>query len=545
MTFNTKEYTYLFSSYERLPESYFQGYCFVDNDLILDAKGAEQYNKTITPFHDGCYFSISKRDNRYILGVDSNGFNRIFYYNLNGIWAVSNSVLILAKYLHSKGVKLTRNYAALASLFNVATVTNQISTLRTVFNEIKLLPYQSFIEINSNQLIIRPKSHQEDKGYIKNLKVYIETWLSRIETIITNNEINVVSELTGGVDSRTVYSLFYAAFERLGDSNINSLYIRSSNSPDFIEDFTCAKKITERYYGKLNINPPTKRLRLPTSEAYQKWKVINLGNNSPFYVPGWSPSSDLLHFGGGGGEAHNAQYGHRTVEQFTKNIKNRILSSYEVKKDVNLEELLNQHMINFKQDIEVLRFYSINRNLNPLMLNYREFRNRFHAGRAPLYGRTVAPLASEYLNTCSSYCDKSKLASRQILYDIIGTLCPGLLIMPYDTDAKFPSIEDLKNLTIIPYSKKSNPGRVYKKTDVDDVKIEKDAYKYSHLYYLEKDLDEFIENYDNEFFSDRYIQEAKATMSEARVNNRFKHAVKAAPVVQILTYKMMLDYASE
>lgn len=543
MSNNFNSYSYIFSSFHSLPNNYFQGYCFIDNNLILDTEGAEKYGKSIYPFNDGCYFTLSKIEKKYIMGVDSNGFNKIYYFNLNGIWAVSNSILELSKYLYSKGVKLTKNYSVLASLFDINTVSNQISTLATVFNEIKLLPHEAFLEVQGNKLIIKPKVHQIDKGYVENLKLYIDTWLSRIETILVNGDMKIVSEITGGIDSRVVYSLFYAAMKRLDIKNTEEIYFRSSTEASHSDDLRCANKVVERFYGKLNVRPPTNRYKLPSIEAYKKWKVINIGGYYPFYIPAWSLSDDLIHFGGGGGEAHNSQYGNRTLEEFAKGQKRRIMREYKVKEGIDLDFILSEYVANLIADVKLIEAYASTNDNNPLILHYKEFRNRYHAGRAPQYGRMIAPLASEYLNICSIFCEKDKLESRQILYDIMETLCPGLLIMPYDTDPKFPNIENLKSLTLIDYSKKSNPGRVYKNNTPDHYKFDKDAYKHSYLFYLEQDLNDFIDNYENAFFTDEFIEDAKKTILEARLNKKFKHPVKAASIIQILTYKMMLDYA--
>ena len=537
------DYTYVFSSFDTLPDQFFQGYCFVNNDLIIGEEGAKDYPGEITPFNDGCYISIVKKEDTYTIGVDSNGFKKIFLYNKNGVWAISNSIYLLAKYLHSKGIKLTRNYPVLAAFFRHGNVGNQMATLKTVFNEITLFPHEAYINVVNGIISIEKKGISKDLGYQTNINVYIETWVSRIETIISSRSTKAITDLTGGIDSRTTYSLFKAALDRLNLDRSDNLFIRSDSTPKNHVDLQCAKKIVDRYKGKLNQPAKLQMTKYNGSYAYEKWKYLNLGNYFPIYIPRNNMPNNAIFFGGGAGEVHRSVYGNRTPKIFSMNLKRRIEEKYDLHSSKDLKSLLDQYSDQFVDSVEELEKISPESNVNPLVLHYREFRNRFHAGRSPQYGQTIAPLGSNLLTICSTYCDKDSLDRGQILYDIMESLCPGLAMMPYDMELKFPSYDAIKNIRLISINKKSNPGKIYNKNEESIKKTTTNEPLISPLVYLKEELDDFIDNYNNEFFTNEFLNDACDFLANSVQNDSFTHAADAAPVSQILTYKMMLDYA--
>ena len=120
-------------------------------------------------------------------------------------------------------------------------------------------------------------------------------------------------------------------------------------------------------------------------KAYQKWKDLNLGGYSPIYMPTWELYDDTIHFGGGGGEVHRSQYGRRELLTFAKGQKNHILRMFSVGQNFDLEELLDNYVFNMLVDVHEVGSYASNNNIHPLVLHYREFRNRYHAGRSPQY----------------------------------------------------------------------------------------------------------------------------------------------------------------
>lgn len=540
---NNSDYTYIFSSFDVLPDRFFQGYCFVNNDLVIGEEGARNYPEEIPPFSDGCYISINKEEDTHTIGVDSNGFKKIFLYNKNGVWAISNSIYLLAKYLYGKGVKLTRNYPVLAAFFRHGNVGNQMATLKTVFNEISLFPHEAYITVRNGVISIEKKEISKDLGYQNNLNVYIETWVSRIETIIESSSTKAITDLTGGIDSRTTYSLFKAALDRLNLDRSDSLFIRSDNTPKNYIDLQCAKNIVNRYKGELNQPAKLQITKYNGSYAYEKWKNLNLGNYFPIYIPRNNMPNNAIFFGGGAGEVHRSVYGNRNPKAFSMNLKKRIEDKYELHTSKNLSDLLELYSNQLVDSVEELKRYSPEDRVNPLVLHYREFRNRFHAGRSPQYGQTIAPLGSDLLTVCSTYCDKDVLDRGQILYDIMESLCPGLAMMPYDMELKFPSYEAIKNICLIPVREKSNPGQVYKKKLESVDKVMNDGLTVSPLVYLKEELDDFINNYDNEFFTNDFINDASDFLAKSVQNDNFTHAADAAPVSQILTYKMMLDFS--
>ena len=537
-------YSYLFSSFETLPNNFFQGYCFVENDLIIGTEGAEQYHKEIPPFCDGCYISVSKVGNKHIVGVDSNGYKKIFIYQKNDIWVISNSIYQLAKFVHQKNLPLTKNLAILTGYFPHGMPSAQMNTLKTVFNEIVLLPYESCLTISNNKIRVDAKPKIEDLGYELNLKRYMEQWLSRIETLIEDNSIKILTDLTGGIDSRTMYALFTGAMNRLSLEDGPNLFLRSSKQASQAEDLAIATNIIHRFGGKLNTKAGLTNIRLSSEYSYNKWKDLNLGCYFPIYFPMIEVADDTLYFGGASGGVHRSVYGSKDLISYINNSKSKIRDNYSVNDRYDLEPLLDK----YEEEVEG-SLYEIknktNNKVDDMILLYREFRNRFHAGRSPQYGRTISPLGSDYLSACSSYCDQERLDRKQVFYDIMENLCPGLSILPYDKESKFPSYEAIKGITIIDIDEASNPGKVYRGNESSNqITAIKATQKKDVMLHLQKELIEFREKDKTKFFSEEFIQKSLKILNISIENEAFPHASEVASISQILTYSMMIDFST-
>ena len=136
--------TFLFSSFDRLPDHFFSGYCFIGTDFIYGGDGAELYDeataKRIDPGEDGCYVVIRKTADGHIIGADFKGYKKLFLYRSGSAWAVSNSFVRLVDFLRDRGQSITIDEAQLAAWFVKGPLGDQLCSFATAIREIRLVP---------------------------------------------------------------------------------------------------------------------------------------------------------------------------------------------------------------------------------------------------------------------------------------------------------------------------------------------------------------------------------------------------------------------
>lgn len=496
----------------------------MDNDYIFGPEGAKEYRsatgKTILPGQDGCYISIQKNGSMYQVGTDYAGYKKIFYYNQNGIWAISNSIHDLALHLKEEGVELTLNYPQLISLKIKPTIATQTSCFKTIFNEIKLLPSFLSLIIKNNKIEKTNNNKKRNGNYPVALKLFLDTWVSRFETLIRDERINISADLTGGVDSRAVFAILQKAIER-SKSGKERVLIRSGTEEHWEKDFLSASKISEHYGIELNqAQPPSKDSTFSTKESYQLWKLLCLGTYLPIYFPGKKPNAFNVHFNGGGGENHRPFYPECSPEEFLSDTIEPVTPYF----------LFENWKLDFLETTKTLTTHRPD--IHPLISHYREFRNRMHGGRAPQYRVVMSPLNSHLLENISGI--QKIMSGGQINFDIMENLLPGIMKFEYDSDEKSPTEENFNNLTIIELEKSQSKGKVYigdkpKEEESERRKNNEILYKLNDEYTLSKT------NLVREFLGDSIIKKGDKTMKEAFESGKFLIASNAKDISRVMT----------
>jgi len=107
------------SSFERLPQHCLRGLCFEGEDLILDDAGYGDYRavrkRNIHPGQDGSYIVINSSETKTVIGTDFNGYYKIFLYRYKNHWALSNSLIELARFAASHSLPVTVDESHLGS----------------------------------------------------------------------------------------------------------------------------------------------------------------------------------------------------------------------------------------------------------------------------------------------------------------------------------------------------------------------------------------------------------------------------------------------
>lgn len=520
--------TFIFSTVLKNPDHYFQGYCFHAANYIYGDIGAAEYReetgRIIGQGEDGCYVSIHKEGKRFIVSNDFSGFKKVFYFWRPGFWVVSNSISLLVKHLNDFGVSVSPNFSQLAAMAigKNSSFLNQLTSYTTIANGVYLVPLGHTLSIgNDGVSLINSQIIDRKETYKDALHHFLNLWVSRFETLLSKN-ILIKSDLTGGLDSRAVFSILQKARQRLGVSKA-TIGINCGASRTSTADREVAAAICKSQSMVLNERLPPSPGKFNGYQSYQSWRQLCLGVYYPIYFPMSHPVSDRISFSGGGGENHRPFYKWKDVQEFIKNCGNKIEPSWlRTQFKAELREI-------FRELGEVAG--SADR---PELLHYRNFRNRLHTGRTPQSTVVFAPLASRYLEQASEVAGAEKMSVGQLNYDIIFSSCPELLDMPFDLPKKTPSSAIRQALIDVEIDSAANPGGVYGVGYSSDLSTDKGKAGRA-IDFLKSEFEACL-NYDfvQSFLGTKYIADAESIMTEAAKNGGFQHAIEGQPVAAVL-----------
>lgn len=439
----TPEDLFLFSSLQPLPDTFFRGYGFFGTDFVSGRGGFESFPGELTFGEDGRYFLLRKDGDAYVCGTDYKGFMKLFLYRSEGgRWAISNSFAKLMEHAKSAGWSLTPQKEHLVAWsIRDAAIWQQLWSFDTAVEEITLVPSRSSLEIRNNLLSVTDNAFGAlaYSDYEAALTEFLSIWSGRIATL-ANSPVSV--DITGGVDSRTVLSMFLPVLRSLGGPH--NVHFRCGYLGHHQEDFAIAQQIASAYSFSLNTKPAIPSSSLSGRDQYEMWKHSSLGSYSPVYFPEPLRFPDAINVGGGGGEGHRSFYGNIDVQDYLGRYRDRFSTECFVRIKTSAQSSMAR----------------LNADVQEMVSHYREFRDRIHSGLLGNFGMRLSPLASKYLYAATDLKSEHEISQNQVLFDIMNNSTPELMSMPYDKQQKSPSNECLSRLTSI--SKKDyQTGIVY------------------------------------------------------------------------------------
>ncbi|WP_431812889.1 hypothetical protein [Kocuria sp. cx-455] len=438
----------LYSSFTHAPMHDFQGYCFVNADYVYGPRGAHaRYDNTgeaIGPGHDGCYVTVRPVGNTWEFGVDALGMAKLFVYEEGGVWAISSSLATLVDHLREHGVRLRPNYPQLAGLAVNKRLTSQMSSFRTIFEGVRLVSSSDVVLLHRDKIQTRPVQRAaRPQTYKAGLSSFLELWLSRLVGILKDGRAHLECDLSGGIDSRTVFAIVMASALRV-DGAWDRIDFRSNANNE--ADFNVAQEIAKTYHVSLNSPGPRENARLRKGRRPVSWRDTCMGNYLLPYFHKVGSHPFAMHCHGSGGEVHRSAYAGASAEKLAKENESAMPAHlYGVWHD------------DFLETIDALT--AQDPSMDPMQLHFREFRNRLHFGHRPHGSVVLSMLNSAALNFMADYPEA--MNTRQLYFDIMENLMPGLANIRYDLDKKSPSSENLQNVTHVDSSCLSNIGNVY------------------------------------------------------------------------------------
>lgn len=533
---------FLFSSALKNPNRLFDGYCFKDRDYIWGHEGAEKYEKAtgtwVSGSEDGCYASIKREDDGFLVQSDFWGYKKIYFYHSAEIWAFSNSLLIFFEHLRENGILLSPNKPVLESILLRKIAFEQVFSFDLIARGLQLLPSGHELQIGKSGARVKRVFRRQSTGTYRDvLSTALETWIGRIETLLIAGSILPVSALTGGLDSRAVFAILHRARIRagLGESafKLNCHSIKGDTT-----DLQVATDICQRMNLSLNLPQERNAAVLAGDEAVDVYTTYCLGVYHPIYFPGHSAHPLDVSFGGGGGENYRPFYTvkiprlrlkfwkpHDPWTLFVTRISKGFSSSSTT---LSVESMLHAGMEKLKEiapDQQDL-----------LMLHYQHFRNRFHVGRGKQTQVEFDPLGSSLMDDVARCAGQDRLQRGQLNYDIMYSLVPSLLGIPFDKAWKTPSSDVIANLTRAEIGLAADPGRVFiSDVPLASARIDASSKFEALLGRLHKALDSDLPR---ELLGPDVIADAASSVQKAIASGRFFHATSGVTTAAVLAAGM-------
>lgn len=422
----------------------FFGYAFQGRDLVIDAAGYDDFiaaGHEFIPDSDGCYLHVKPLSRReYLFQTDFHGYFPLFYYRHGKQWLVSPSFEVLAMAAKRRGLPLTLRHHQLQAWRSPLSLLQMPTSPRTPFDEICLLSYDEDIVAGPAGLSLRARNRVAPAGgYGAALSEMISNWGDRILTIVDGG-MAICADLSGGVDSRAVFSVLYRTLHQSGRLDLldgGRVFVNSS--PRMVEDFEIAKSIAAKMGFPLNHPKRPRYVLAADADSFPTWKQYNLARYSPHLLPIATQDSQIMTFNGVGGEEHRPFYDDTGFGGFDEYLA-RYRNAFDDQRSFEL------WLADLQADIASPQ-PPHDQHINPAIRHYRRHRGRHHTAKQPVNELMAVILGSRAAYDCASFLDAAAVSANQLLFDVMFNCHDALPRMPYDAAEKSPSETNIANLT--------------------------------------------------------------------------------------------------
>lgn len=441
-------------------DDHFEGYAFVGAHYVYGAAGRDRFQAdtgmTLGPNEDGCYVLQRRNGQALEIGTDAQGLGRLFLYRSRTTWVLCSSYSGLVDHLRERGHQLTLVSARLRPFGVKNSFTMQLTTFRTPFEEITLLPVGSVARVVDNDLTISREASPGPADLSSAMSEYLSVWRSRACTLIRDDRVTFTADITGGLDSRTVLAFLIGT----GNFDTSNPRFGLNSTKNQAADLASASAIA-RAYG-LDLNGPRRQGPMLGSDrdAFNHWREHSLGVYTPVYTGTKFQGPLEIHAHGGGGETNRQYYKQdRAID---------LLSDFTGKMPGSDFQLWAREIGETEIQLEKLA-----PGIRSSQEHYRQFRNRFHFGHIPKARPLFTPLNSKLISP--EIAKHYQGRANQFYHDVVESLVPGLSDLPYDSEKKAPTRQEKKERHSVKLAE-VEVGQVYissspavRKTDVPAV----------------------------------------------------------------------------
>ena len=413
ITFNSKKHQLIFSNniFGKTTKILFSGMANHNGKFLF---GIEDVNDENIDFSEdiGNFTAIVANDKQIKLLNDYFAFSKSYYFENDDVFIFSNQFHFLLLILNQLKIKPTLNEDIIKGSLscNNYNFAQQIYSTQTFFNEIKLVPYNKFIEINKNEISLKYSKFNNllnmspedlsDKEFFDLIDKAETEIVNNIQCVFDNKKIDkVVIDVTGGADSRMVLS----ALTNIKDFK-NKVKVRTLN---ISEDLNVSKDLTNLLNLEYDDSPS---YSLPYDEALSNKLSLLMGGSNKIYPIKNELYADLsknkIYLSGGYGEQMTRYY-------LTKSFINGYLENEFNSQDFISEYIKNISMdsISYISDYDTAVKYTEKTfldqfnnlvgcdNLEKLESHFLAFRGGFHFKQYMFVGNIWTPLQSKYLYT--------------------------------------------------------------------------------------------------------------------------------------------------
>ncbi|MCC6855700.1 MAG: hypothetical protein IT189_06505 [Microbacteriaceae bacterium] len=438
------------------PDTALHGFAFDGPHLILGEAGRLWYGnahaRAVHPGNDGSYIAVNQRGRVAVVGTDHAGYRRLFLYRSDGNWAISDSFTCLADYVSERRWTMTPDPRMLQSLAMQGTIGNQLVSHSTAVREIEMLPSSRVAHIRDSaggsELEIREADSDRGlrgRSYRSLMRAYVAEWLPRIATVLAS-PLPIVSDLTGGRDSRTVLAAILRAGELTG-IDVNER-VRFASDPQLVRDLAVAEEIARRYGLRLNTTVTNAGGLLPGAEIVRQWRTVNAGVYYPIHLDDAQAAEVSL--GGSGGESNRNFYPGPGLSRLF-DVRAKYFFDRDSFEHVKTRALADAASLAVRSE----------RRLDHMIIHYRHFRDRLHGGRRGHRSLYLTPLASRHLRFATTAQTPELRGRGQILADLLINLSPQLAQMEYESSAKQLDSRHFDDAIDLSSRGRVIPGRVF------------------------------------------------------------------------------------
>lgn len=198
----------------------FSGTTVIENELVL---GADEINNTITRDelmdNIGCYSLVDIAESDIFIGSDIFAFNRLFYYQDENHFFISNRYHLLLLSMKQCGIKLRPNLEKMLSIFMAVNLQPLLQGMTTEMdvhgvwqleNSLNIMIDKTGVHFVKNKYaeLLEEENHLTEPEYRRELELAKNEVLNNIKLVFARKDFkNIIVDLTGGLDSRIIYAL--------------------------------------------------------------------------------------------------------------------------------------------------------------------------------------------------------------------------------------------------------------------------------------------------------------------------------------------------